>query len=255
MEGYILRDGKEQLTLSTAAADKLLQSGQGDAALLYLALCRFGRGVTPEELERALPISRLRIDAAERVLQQLGILPRPAEDAPPAPAEERPVYTSQDIAGLLTDNEGFRLLIPQTEQQLGKKLRTADLQILAGLYDQIGMPADVIYLLVCHCVERARRQWGEGRRPTLRQIEKEGYHWAQLGIFDQTAAAAYLKKWAQREEKSAAYMRALHLPQRQMVDAERRYITQGEQGGRTSPAKPAAPAGDRDAWMRRYIKR
>ena len=178
MEGYILRDGKEQLTLSTAAADKLLQSGQGDAALLYLALCRFGRGVTPEELERALPISRLRIDAAERVLQQLGILPRPAEDAPPAPAEERPVYTSQDIAGLLTDNEGFRLLIPQTEQQLGKKLRTADLQILAGLYDQIGMPADVIYLLVCHCVERARRQWGEGRRPTLRQIEKEGYHWA-----------------------------------------------------------------------------
>ena len=64
---------------------------------------------------------------------------------------------------LLTDNEGFRLLIPQTEQQLGKKLRTADLQILAGLYDQIGMPADVIYLLVCHCVERARRQWGEGR--------------------------------------------------------------------------------------------
>ena len=136
------------------------------------------------------------------------------------------MYTSQDIAGLLTDNEGFRLLIPQTEQQLGKKLRTADLQILAGLYDQIGMPADVIYLLVCHCVERARRQWGEGRRPTLRQIEKEGYHWAQLGIFDQTAAAAYLKKWAQREEKSAAYMRALHLPQRQMVDAERRYITQ-----------------------------
>lgn len=193
MEGYILRSGKEQLTLSTVAADKLLQSGQGDAALLYLALCRFGRGVTPEELERALPISRLRIDAAERVLQQLGILPRPAEDAPPAPAEERPVYTSQDIAGLLTDNEGFRLLIPQTEQQLGKKLRTADLQILAGLYDQIGMPADVIYLLVCHCVERARRQWGEGRRPTLRQIEKEGYHWAQLGIFDQTAAAAYLK--------------------------------------------------------------
>ena len=67
MEGYILRSGKEQLTLSTAAADKLLQSGQGDAALLYLALCRFGRGVTPEELERALPISRLRIDAAERV--------------------------------------------------------------------------------------------------------------------------------------------------------------------------------------------
>ena len=224
MEGYILRDGKEQLTLSTAAADKLLQSGQGDAALLYLALCRFGRGVTPEELERALPISRLRIDAAERVLQQLGILPRPAEDAPPAPAEERPVYTSQDIAGLLTDNEGFRLLIPQTEQQLGKKLRTADLQILAGLYDQIGMPADVIYLLVCHCVERARRQWGEGRRPTLRQIEKEGAYWARLGLLDQDSAGRYLKDYADKQEKTAAYMRVLQLNGRPPVDSEQRYI-------------------------------
>ena len=47
MEGYILRDGKEQLTLSTAAADKLLQSGQGDAALLYLAPSRFGQVKPP----------------------------------------------------------------------------------------------------------------------------------------------------------------------------------------------------------------
>lgn len=231
MEGYILRDGKEQLTLSTAAADKLLQSGQGDAALLYLALCRFGRGVTPEELERALPISRLRIDAAERVLQQLGILPRPAEDAPPAPAEERPVYTSQDIAGLLTDNEGFRLLIPQTEQQLGKKLRTADLQILAGLYDQIGMPADVIYLLVCHCVERARRQWGEGRRPTLRQIEKEGYAWARRGIDTQRAAVEYLKKYAERQGAIPPYMRALGLGDRLPVASEEKYLNAWQEMG------------------------
>ena len=38
MEGYILRDGKEQLTLSTAAADKLLQSGQGYNAISPLVV-------------------------------------------------------------------------------------------------------------------------------------------------------------------------------------------------------------------------
>ena len=307
MDGYILRDKRESVTLPAAAVDRLLQSGQGDAALLYLALRRFGRGVTPEELEKALPISRLRIDAAEKKLQELSLLPRPEHPVPPAPAEERPVYTTQDIAGLITDNEGFRLLIPQTEQQLGKKLRTPDLQILAGLYDDVGMPADVIYLLVCHCVERAKRRWGEGRRPTLRQIEKEGYHWAQLGIFDQSAAAVYLKRWAEREGRYAAYLRALQIRDRQPVEAERRYIDQwmdmgfppetvalayertvfykkdlnwrylngilrrwhdaswhtpqqveqGEQRGASAPsAKPAAPSGgDRDAWMRRYIKR
>ena len=226
MDGYILRDKREQLTLPADAADKLLRSGQGDAALLYLALRRFGRGVTPEELEKVLPISRLRIDAAEKTLQELGLLPRPEHQVPPAPADERPVYTAQDIAGLLTDNEGFRLLVPQTEQQLGKKLRTPDLQILAGLYDDVGMPADVIYLLVCHCVERAKRQWGEGRRPTLRQIEKEGYRWAQLGIFDQNSASVYLKKWAERERKYTSYLRNLQILNRQPVEAERRYIDQ-----------------------------
>ena len=306
MDGYILRNRQEQLTLSADAADKLLQSGQGDAALLYLALRRFGRGVTPEELEKVLPISRLRIDAAERILQDLDLLPRPVRQTPPDPADERPVYTAQDIAGLLTDNEGFRLLVPQTEQQLGKKLRTADLQILAGLYDDLGMPADVIYLLVCHCVERARSQWGEGRRPTMRQVEKEGYRWAQLGIFDQNSAAVYLKKWAERNRKYTSYLSNLRILNRPPVEAERRYIDQwmdmgfppetvalayertvfykkdlnwrylngilrrwhdagwhtprqveeGEAAGkRPAASKPAAPAGDKDAWMRRYIKR
>lgn len=307
MDGYILRNRQEQLTLPADAADKLLQSGQGDAALLYLALRRFGRGVTPEELEKVLPISRLRIDAAEKVLQDLDLLPRPARQAPPDPADERPVYTAQDIAGLLTDNEGFRLLIPQAEQQLGKKLRTADLQILAGLYDDLGLPADVIYLLLCHCVDRARAQWGEGRRPTMRQVEKEGYHWAQLGLFDQDSAAAYLRTWSRRRQKMGAYMKAMQLPDRPPVEAESRYITdwmdmgfppetvalayertvfykkdlnwrylngilrrwhdagwhtprqveQGEAAAQRPAAagKSAAPAGDKDAWMRRYIKR
>ena len=196
--------------------------------------------------------------------------------------------------------------MPQTEQQLGKKLRTADLQILAGLYDDLGMPADVIYLLVCHCVERARSQWGEGRRPTMRQVEKEGYRWAQLGIFDQNSAAVYLKKWAERNRKYTSYLSNLRILNRPPVEAERRYIDQWmdmgfppetvalayertvfykkdlnwrylngilrrwhdagwhtphqvEQGEaaaqRPAASKPAAPAGDKDAWMRRYIKR
>ena len=78
MSGYILRGGQENITLPASAAESLLKRGDGDAALLYLALQRFGRGVTPEELERVLPtMSRLRMDAAEGVLQELGLLPRP----------------------------------------------------------------------------------------------------------------------------------------------------------------------------------
>ena len=83
MSGYILRGGQENITLPAAAVESLLRRGEGDAALLYLALQRFGRGVTPEELEKVLPtMSRLRLDAAERVLQELGLLPRPQTPGP-----------------------------------------------------------------------------------------------------------------------------------------------------------------------------
>ena len=52
MSGYILRGGQENMTLPASAVESLLKRGEGDAALLYLALQRFGRGVTPEELEQ-----------------------------------------------------------------------------------------------------------------------------------------------------------------------------------------------------------
>ena len=54
MSGYILRGGQENMTLPASAVESLLKRGEGDAALLYLALQRFGRGVTPEELARSL---------------------------------------------------------------------------------------------------------------------------------------------------------------------------------------------------------
>lgn len=99
MDGYILRNRQEQLTLPADAADKLLQSGQGDAALLYLALRRFGRGVTPEELEKVLPISRLRMTRRRRSFRTWTCcLDRPARHRPirRTNARSTPLRTSPD---------------------------------------------------------------------------------------------------------------------------------------------------------------
>ena len=252
MSGYILRGGQENITLPAAAVESLLRRGEGDAALLYLALQRFGRGVTPEELEKVLPtMSRLRLDAAERVLQELGLLPRPQTPGP-EPAAEKPVYSAEDITALLTDNEGFRLLIPQAEQQLGKKLRTADLQILAGLYDDLGLPADVIYLLVNHCITRSEERYGPGRRPTLRQIEKEGYYWARQGLFDQDSAARYLKTWRDRQQGQSAYMQELGLGQRRPVASEEKYISDWMDKG--FPPETVALAYDKTIFYKKQLE-
>ena len=224
MSGYILHREEQSLVLPHSAAERLVQAGNGDAALLYLLLMREATAVTPETLMRRLRWSELRLAAAETALQQMGLLQAAAERMPPELAEERQVYTTADVAQMLQLDEQFRMLVPQTEEKLGKRLKTADLHILAGLYDDLGFSADVLYLLVNHCVTRAEKRYGLGRRPTMRQIEKEAYYWARLGIFTQEAAAEYLKKCAERDEQIQHYMYALGLGNRRAVETEERYI-------------------------------
>lgn len=251
MAGYILREDQPNIVLPAQQADRLIGRGDGDAALLYLCLLRADRGVTTQELQRRLKWSQLRLHAAETALQELGLIDRPPEQKPPEPAQERPVYTADDLTDLLTGDAGFRMLVPQTEEKLGKRLKTADLQILAGLYDDLGLPADVIYLLVCHCVARSEERYGPGRRPTLRQIEKEGYHWAQRGLFDQESASRYLRDWNVRRSAMSRYMQVLGLGDRRPVESEERYIADWMDKG--FPPETVALAYDKTVFYKKEL--
>lgn len=251
MAGYILREDQPNIVLPAQQADRLIGRGDGDAALLYLCLLRADRGVTAQELQRKLKWSQLRLHAAETALQELGLIDRPPEKTLPEPAQERPVYTADDLTDLLTGDAGFRMLVPQTEEKLGKRLKTADLQILAGLYDDLGLPADVIYLLVCHCVARSEERYGPGRRPTLRQIEKEGYHWAQRGLFDQESASRYLRDWNVRRSAMSRYMQVLGLGDRRPVESEERYITDWMDKG--FPPETVALAYDKTVFYKKEL--
>jgi len=252
MSGYILRENDPSIVLTADQVDRLVKNGDGDAALLYLLLMRADRGITEQELQSRLRWSQLRLNAAETGLQRLGLIQRPAETPPPAPAEERPVYSAQDLAALLEDDRSFRMLIPQVEEKLGRKLKTADLQVLAGLYDDLGMPADVIYLLVNHCITRSEERYGPGRRPTLRQIEKEGYYWARQGLFDQDSAAHYLKTWRDKQQGQSAYMQVLGLGQRRPVASEEKYISDWMDKG--FPPETVALAYDKTIFYKKQLE-
>ena len=230
MAGYIIRGEEKSVVLSAKQADMLIDTHNGEAALLFLLLQRLNRGASPEELRQRLGFSALQLAAAERTLQERGLLSAPK--APPiAPSDDHPQYSADELSDMLETDRTFSVLVSQLEQVLGKRMKTADLQLLAGLYDDMGLPADVIYLLVCHCTERTTRRFGEGRRPTMRQIEKEGCLWARMGISDQESADRYLRSLSQKQEKAAAYMRVLNIHDRPPVDSELHYLQQWwEQG-------------------------
>ena len=229
MPSCLVHTGDESVTLSAATVKRLLDRGDGDAALLYLALLRRQGTVPPRSLAGELRWDRGRIEAAEAVLRELGLV-APAE-MPPAPAEEHPTYQQADVTERLEGSREFRELIRQVEAKLGKRLTTPDVGVLLGLTDYLGLPADVVYLLVCHCVERVRRRFGEGRRPGMKQIEKEGYAWARMGIDTQEAAAAYLRTYAQRQGAVPQYMRALQLGERAPAPSEEKYILSWQEMG------------------------
>ena len=182
MPSCLVHTGDESVTLSAATVKRLLDRGDGDAALLYLA-------------------------------------------------EEHPTYQQADVTERLEGSREFRELIRQVEAKLGKRLTTPDVGVLLGLTDYLGLPADVVYLLVCHCVERVRRRFGEGRRPGMKQIEKEGYAWARMGIDTQEAADAYLRTYAQRQGAVPQYMRALQLGERAPAPSEEKYILSWQEMG------------------------
>ena len=229
MGSVLVYSPEEGVTVSAQALRRLLEKGDGDAALLYLALLRHHGTIQPRALAGELRWERPRIEAAEEALRQMGLI-APAEQ-PPAPAEESPAYQRSDILERLESGGEFRSLVAEVERKLGKKLTVPDIGILLGLQDYLGLPGDVIYLLVCHCAERIQRRYGPGRRPAMRQIEKEGYAWARKGIDSQRAAAAYLKQYAQRQETIPLYMRALGLGERAPSPSEEKYLTAWQEMG------------------------
>lgn len=249
MASILVHGGDESITISPSIAKRLVEKGSGDAALLYIALLRRHGTVPPRGLAGELRWEKSRIEEAEGVLRELGLL---APEEIPEPADEKPEYHREEIMDKLDSSEDFRMLTTQVERRLGKKLTTPDISTLLGLYDYLGLPSDVVFLLVCHCAERVQRRYGEGRRPTLRQIEKEGYAWARMGLDTQTAAAAYLKKYAERQGMIPAYMKALNLGDRLPVASEEKYLAAWQEWG--FPPEVVALACDRTVYKCHELK-
>lgn len=230
MTGYVLHlPEDESVVLSGPVARRLVEAGDGEAALLYIAVLRNKGCIDGQLLRSQLGWQQERFERALGVLVNQGLvaLPRPKtpppEKLPQEPEDRRPEYTRADMARALEGPE-FASLTSAVEEKLGKKLTTPDVAILLGLYDQLGLPADVIFLLVGFCAERTAAQRGPGCKPTMRQIEKEGYLWARLELMDQSRAAAYIKKYQRSREAIPQLMRLLRLGDRPPSPGEERYL-------------------------------
>ena len=137
---------------------------------------------------------------AAATLRQLGLWPeKPRSTIRPG---EPPAYTEQDVLDTAKRDNYFQILCSEIEKLLNdRKLTVDEMKTVLGFIRYLGLPTEVIQLLVSYCVNRERQrallrnpQSVDFRRPGFRAIEKEAYHWADAGIDTLEAAAAYDSK-------------------------------------------------------------
>ena len=211
----------EEKTLLTAGeADKLLASADGTAALLYLHILRAG-GFSLTDAARVLRRSEPDIALAAETLRRLGLMPKAQQ---PLPEETLPQLTVHDLKDIAAKDSAFQGLVAEAEKALGRVLSDNDLRVLFGIYDHLGLPADVILLLLNHCIDEYQARSGPGRMPTMRYIEKEAWYWAGQEIVNLDAAEAHLARCRARREAAEQAKEVLQIRGRSLTVSEQKYL-------------------------------
>lgn len=220
----------EILSMTAQAARRLVETGDGDCALLYLALLQGGSD--PDRAATQLGWDTPRLSAAFSRLTSLGLAqgscPSPASaPAQPALADDRPPeYTRGDIAHALEREMSFHGLYLEMERLLGKVFSDADLKSLYTIYDYLALPVEVIFMLGGYVVRSSRRQKGEtAPPPRMSEVKKEAFRWKRLGITTVERAEEFLRRQESIDQREWGVLSAVGVTQkRPAIDREREYI-------------------------------
>ena len=230
--------GSETVTLPGSTIDKLVRTGDGDAALLYLYILRTNGQCTTEEAAVALGKGTGVIATEMATLSRLGLVIFDDDTGTPPPytqnettnvtssrqpLEEPRQYTIDEMKAELNPGSGFSIVVDETQRRLGKILSPDDLMRLFGIYDSLRLPPEVIMQLITHCISECHRS-GSGQAPSLRYIEKAAYTWEREGVFSLERAEEYLKALEARRSEQGKIKKALQIKDREFSATERRYV-------------------------------
>ncbi len=207
----------EPVYLEKADTQKLLAAASGDGALLYLYL---KSGNSLDRATEDLRLSEPRLSCAVATLRQLGLWQE--RMGATAVFGERPAYTEQDVLRAMGSDASFHSLYGEVQRRLGRTLTTEELKILLGFVRYLGLPEDVICVLVTYCIDRSRQR-GSLRNPSLRTIEKEAYAWAEQGIDTMAAAAAFIHSQNMYFSRLGQLQKLLQIRGRKLTAAEEKF--------------------------------
>ena len=225
----LVPNGGEFCVLRADIADRLISSGDGDGALLYLYLIRKSTVFDEQTAMRELGMDRARFERAVHTLKSIQVVSAPSAAVPRARAEDAPKYPSTEIAARRAADHRFDAVCHSAESVLGRTLTASALKTLYTAYEHLGLPADVLIDLLAYL--------GREKHPvTRRDIEQEAYLWADMGILTADDAAEYLARRENEKPLIAEMMRVLDMAGREPNPKEYRFLSELVHSGFTAEA-------------------
>ncbi len=209
--------GAGVITLDNNCVDKLLASGSGDAALLYIYILRSGGEIDPSCAENDLKMTPERINKAAAVLTSLGLA---AGGEQPSPED----LTAGDIAGSLNCDAAFHSVADEAERLLNRKLTEMDLRRLLGIYRSCSFEPETIVLLISSCCREYAEKNGAGKTPSMSIVEKEAKLWQDKNVVSADDAEEYLRRRSEQRTQIGLIAKALGISGRHMAPTERAFI-------------------------------
>ena len=205
----------QELLISQEDIRKLLGAASPDAAILYIYL---RSGNDPSQAAAGLHLPQPRVDCAMATLRQLGLWQTERKTVIQG---EAPNYTEEDVMAAHDDRD-FRQIYGEIQHQLGRPLNTEEMKIVLRMIRYLGLPPEVVFMLVNYCRMRAKQK-GSLRNPSLRTIEKEAHLWADMGIDTMEEASAYINRQTQRNSQLGQLMQTLQIRDRSLTESEVKY--------------------------------
>ena len=232
-----MAEKEKENIIGVSAADALIAAHDGNMALYALYTARHP-GTDDETAAAVLCLTRAEVAAAR---EKLARLLRTAGERNARYPEEEPVqYPAREIVASLEQNESFSALVDELSRILGTTPSRAYLNVLVDACDHLGMPPEVVMMLLNYCSAETRRRWGETRRPTAKFISEEAYRWANREILTLELADAYIARCAQRREEKNRVAELLGIRGRELSPTEAKYIESWLEMGFSDEALAAA---------------
>ena len=126
--------------------------------------------------------------------------------------ERKPAYSTEELSEYMKHKE-MKALLQTAQKKLAKPLSQQDISMIFGFYDWLGLPINVIEMLLSYCVSDGFKG--------MRYIEKVAMGWAEDGINTIEKATEYIEM---RKVKYGGIMRAFGQTGRGPIDAEEAYM-------------------------------